>query len=170
MSLLRIELRYISEDMKQGSKEIGGAEGIREWLKTIFPSIDFDSSYWTAKESFIEYEELKTLPCELFDYFEIKPVKSIAIKELPIDLNRIRIEPEKVQEAIEQNIQFHFPGCHELLSINQVDLLEDECTENLQRKLNKGWRIIAVCLQAGNRRPDYVIGKGSKNLFIDRDG
>ena len=169
MSLLRIELKYISGDMKKGSKETGGAEGIKEWLKIIFPLIDFDSSYWTAKESFIEYEELKTLPYWIFDYFEIKPIKSIAIKKLPVDLNRIIVEPKKVEEAIEQNIQFHFPGAHELLSISRVDWLEDECTENLQRKLNEGWRIIAVCLQAGNRRPDYVIGRSDKKIEISRN-
>ena len=46
-----------------------------------------------------------------------------------------------------------------LLHINQVGYAVDYCTEALQDLLNKGWRIIACCVQPDGRRPDYVLGK-----------
>lgn len=46
-----------------------------------------------------------------------------------------------------------------LLSVDEVEVLEDCCTDILQDKLNKGWRIIAVCPPNGVRRPDYVMGR-----------
>lgn len=46
-----------------------------------------------------------------------------------------------------------------LQEYNQMLLLEDPCTDMVQRHLNDGWRIIAVCVQPDQRRPDYVLGK-----------
>lgn len=46
-----------------------------------------------------------------------------------------------------------------LLSITEVMLCENECTDSLQDHLKEGWRIIAVCPQPDQRRPDYVLGK-----------
>lgn len=46
-----------------------------------------------------------------------------------------------------------------LLAVRHVDWLEDACTQELQRKLNDGWRILAVCPQPDSRRPDYILGR-----------
>ena len=46
-----------------------------------------------------------------------------------------------------------------LLSIREVRVLEDACTNELQRELNEGWRILAVCPPNSQRRPDYILGK-----------
>lgn len=46
-----------------------------------------------------------------------------------------------------------------LLSIDEVEVCEDYCTDNLQRKLNEGWRIICVCPPNAARRPDYILGR-----------
>lgn len=46
-----------------------------------------------------------------------------------------------------------------LLSINEVTWLEDACTQDLQSKLDNGWRILAVCPPNGARRPDYILGR-----------
>jgi hypothetical protein len=46
-----------------------------------------------------------------------------------------------------------------LLNINQLGYAVDYCTEALQDQLNKGWRIIACCVQPDGRRPDYVLGR-----------
>lgn len=45
-----------------------------------------------------------------------------------------------------------------LISVNDVMVERDCCTERLQDHLNDGWKIIAVC-NTGTRRPDYVFGK-----------
>lgn len=46
-----------------------------------------------------------------------------------------------------------------LSQYNQTMLCEDICTDTLQSKLHEGWRILAVCVQPDQRRPDYILGK-----------
>lgn len=46
-----------------------------------------------------------------------------------------------------------------LLLMDEVTWLEDCCTEELQKSLNDGWRIIAVCPPNSQRRPDYILGR-----------
>lgn len=46
-----------------------------------------------------------------------------------------------------------------LLLINEVTWLENACTEDLQRELDEGWRILAVCPPNAQRRPDYILGR-----------
>ena len=48
-----------------------------------------------------------------------------------------------------------------LLEIRQVEVLDDACTDELQRKLDEGWRILAICPPNTQRRPDYILGKGN---------
>lgn len=40
----------------------------------------------------------------------------------------------------------------------RLRLLENACTDEVQGRLAEGWRIIAVCPQPDQRRPDYVLG------------
>lgn len=58
------------------------------------------------------------------------------------------------------NEKVNVPNMDAFISkINQTMLLEDCCTDYLQSHLIKGWRIIAICPQPNQRRPDYVLGK-----------
>lgn len=54
--------------------------------------------------------------------------------------------------------EVHMPG-QALSFYNEVQLLEDSCTDVLQTSLNSGWRIIAACPQPDQRRPDYILGR-----------
>lgn len=56
------------------------------------------------------------------------------------------------------NLQVAIPNLL-LFSVDEVELLEDACTDNLQSHLNEGWRILAVCPPANQRRPDYILGR-----------
>lgn len=47
---------------------------------------------------------------------------------------------------------------HNLFEVAKVTWLENACTEELQRMLDAGWRILAVCPSNDARRPDYVLG------------
>lgn len=49
-----------------------------------------------------------------------------------------------------------------LLQIQKVDVMEDACTDELQKWLDRGWRILAVCPPNSTRRPDYVMGHFEK--------
>lgn len=46
-----------------------------------------------------------------------------------------------------------------LLTINEVEAHTDLCTDALNALLREGWRIVAVCVQPDQRRPDYVLGR-----------
>lgn len=46
-----------------------------------------------------------------------------------------------------------------IVTYNELLLKEDCCTDILQTELNHGWRIIAVCVQPDQRRPDYILGR-----------
>jgi hypothetical protein len=46
-----------------------------------------------------------------------------------------------------------------LLTVDEVVNHNDMCTEALQKELDEGWRILAVCVQPDQRRPDYILGR-----------
>lgn len=46
-----------------------------------------------------------------------------------------------------------------LMFIDEVKVRLDFCTEALQDELHKGWKILAICVQPNQRRPDYILGK-----------
>lgn len=50
-----------------------------------------------------------------------------------------------------------------LLLIDEVKVIESCCTDMLQEELEHGWRILAICPQPDQRRPDYVLGKAFKS-------
>lgn len=52
----------------------------------------------------------------------------------------------------------HMPG-QALSTYNEVQLLEDSCTDVLQAQMAAGWRLIAACPQPDQRRPDYILGR-----------
>jgi len=51
-------------------------------------------------------------------------------------------------------------------SYNDLLLKEDVCTDVLQQELNNGWRIIAICVQPDQRRPDYILGRYNPQLEV----
>jgi hypothetical protein len=57
--------------------------------------------------------------------------------------------------------QIHIPNAA-LFDVNEVDVLEDGCTYELQRLLDEGWRLLCVCPPNSQRRPDYIIGRLNK--------
>lgn len=55
-------------------------------------------------------------------------------------------------------VHIHVPGGVSLTSMRRVTWLEDACTQELQNRLDDGWRIIAVCPPNDCRRPTYILG------------
>ena len=53
-----------------------------------------------------------------------------------------------------------------ITTYNDLLLKEDICTDALQKELNNGWRIIAVCVQPDQRRPDYILGRYNPQLEV----
>lgn len=59
--------------------------------------------------------------------------------------------------------EVHIPNIS-MLMYNELMLSEDVCTDELQAQLNSGWRIIAVCPQPDQRRPDYILGRFNPDM------
>jgi hypothetical protein len=62
-----------------------------------------------------------------------------------------------------QKCEVHVPGLG-LLNINRVAYATDYCTVELQSLLHQGWRILAICSQPDQRRPDYILGMNVSNI------
>lgn len=63
--------------------------------------------------------------------------------------------------GVTHELHVHVPNIG-LLAIDEVLLIEDACTDNLQSHLDEGWRILAVCPPNCQRRPDYILGRTKK--------
>jgi hypothetical protein len=59
---------------------------------------------------------------------------------------------------INNRVDVHVPNLG-LLKVDEVELLEDGCTNALQLRLDEGWRILSICPQPNQRRPDYILGR-----------
>jgi hypothetical protein len=63
-----------------------------------------------------------------------------------------------LERAENAKCHVHMPG-QALATYNETMLLQDSCTDELQRHLDSGWRMIAACPQPDARRPDYILGR-----------
>ena len=90
-------------------------------------------------------------------------------------LERLELAAHRLEAVNSQTVEYPggwndvtsspLSGTH-LLQINDLMLLQDACTDELQHTLDKGWRLIAVCPQE-QRRPDYVLGRHNP-VYRDR--
>lgn len=125
-----------------------------EWMR------QFQTDYVPASEAPEKYQdefkqyvnEVELIPDWMLEICQLKAVKPMLVLKDTGGLNA-----KAFRDAI-SCFQIHLPG-NELLRIDDVKVLEDICTEVLQEELEKGWRIVAICPQAGQRRPDYVLGR-----------
>lgn len=110
-----------------------------------------------------------------FQQFSTKfPQLEVTVRGIPRALGSYHLdfiqEMQKVAQKIDeaknrfdsvvefnQKCNVHVPNLG-LLNINRLAYYEDACTERLQDKLVQGWRILAICPQPDQRRPDYILG------------
>jgi hypothetical protein len=72
----------------------------------------------------------------------------------------------EAKESFNEACNVHIGG-NTITQYNEVKVAEDYCTDALQTSLNQGWRIIAVCVQRDQRRPDYILGRWNPDLKIE---
>lgn len=101
--------------------------------------------------------------------FKVKQEVAVEV----VDVNKtFELVAGKAQELTQTNntynnrCEVHMPG-NMLASYNEVMLIEDSCTDKLQSALSSGWRMIAVCPQPDQRRPDYIMGRWNPNKELD---
>ncbi len=99
-----------------------------------------------------------------YKFFDIKVI-SIGTGTMVVKM-KDRIE-ELVSEGVLEEIQHYMRGGIVQVSIpdlglllmDEVQHLDDCCTDQLQKELDDGWRILAVCPPNAARRPDYILGR-----------
>ena len=98
--------------------------------------------------------------------FRIEGTKEISPD--PEVLFNPKVPEGPTDQHFNNRVEVHMPG-QALSMYNETLLMEDSCTDALQNELANGWRIIAVCPQPDQRRPDYVLGRYNPNVGIDTE-
>lgn len=126
-------------------------------------------------ESMSHYEGQIQYGCELImslsnaaqfgEYKVIRYVGKAISKELNEFQEQLIKMSGKAEPSLNQRLQVVVPSLG-VLALNQVRVCVDMCTNSLQSELDDGWRIVAVCPQPDQRRPDYILGRSSNTEHI----
>jgi len=168
----------------------GKIRTIYSWSETLDPKeAETPDEKGKTKElvfvsDFVELKSSKEYICDMDLFFSKHPDIKVKLRGMPktVEQNYTHVIQEivAVQEKLEnalqkfdKQIQFNekvnvHVGGFALMSINQVGFYEDGCTEKLQEIMNKGWRILAVCVQGDSRRPDYILGRYNPDVNEDK--
>lgn len=77
-----------------------------------------------------------------------------------------QIEANVTQNTYNNKCEVHMPG-NMLASYNELMLVEDACTDVIQSHISSGFRIVTVCPQPDQRRPDYILGRFNPERMTD---
>ena len=170
-------------------KEDGKIGTLYTWNETLDPKEAIPDESGKCKKlvspsNFVRLNSQKEYICDMDLFFSKHPDIKVKMRGMPktVEQNYTHVIQEivAVQEKLEdalrkfdKQIQFNekvnvHVGGFALMSINQLGFIEDACTENLQDILNKGWRILAVNVQADSRRPDYILGRYNPDVLEDK--
>lgn len=90
-----------------------------------------------------------------------------SVKRVILDSNAaipgLDTETEKRSPAFNKCVNVIVPGLG-LLAITEVKVRNNLCTDDLGGELKDGWRILAICVQPDQRRPDYVLGRSREEI------
>ncbi len=127
-------------------------------IKTIWPDFDPENAWKTLEPVLIDIEDIPEWAKDCSG-LHIKPVKKVRF-EKPVDFH-LNPGSDATKEVLKTVNQIVFPG-FELLQYGYIEVLDDACTDAIQRKLDDGFRIIAILPQPQQRRPDYVLVRKEK--------
>ena len=108
-------------------------------------------------------------------FFITQSVKSEepTVNNINVILQTLEEKTEKINSLIDKMKENTFNsvtnvhvGGGLITTYNDLLLKENICTDALQSELNNGWRIIAVCTQPDQRRPDYILGRYNPQLEV----
>jgi hypothetical protein len=129
---------------------------------------------WIEKENHLVDLIHFSLSCKYKFYIQ-KTVKSDepTVQNIQLILSEIEDKAAKFEKTIDllqsstfnQKVNVHVGGGL-ITTYNELSLKENTCTDILQTELNNGWRIIAVCVQPDQRRPDYILGRYNPTLEV----
>lgn len=105
-------------------------------------------------------ELLRVVPA---DSVQIEEVSTGGLADLIEAIERLESRIATAQPAMNERVQVVVPG-FALMQVSEVLVRTDYCTDMLQEDLNEGWKILAICPQPDQRRPDYIIGRTKEEL------
>lgn len=161
---------------KEINEEIDGKTVLKE-RKLLIPRSDYDSLRKLLPN--LPEDPIKERPSpwehhvadidavlQYVDNIEIiKPIRKASAYEGILDLadkviNKLHNLEKMNDQLFNKKVEVHVPG-DALLNIGEIEVSLSACTETIQARLDEGWRIIAVCPQPDQRRPDYIMGRES---------
>jgi len=164
---IAVSVSYMNNDEERTavlvkSRELADSLGMVRDNKDAMPGPWVTDHYSYVKPD----EAVQLMPME---NLEVKILSSREIDTGP-DLMQVASELMGLQklpqvgggQEFNQRIEVHTPG-NAMLAFNELRLAEDMCTDALQNILDEGWRVMAVCPQPDQRRPDYVLGRWNPN-------
>lgn len=156
------EDRELSEEQKEAKKKARYKKYLAEWPK--------ECTLGNERRSVIDVNLVDPM---LFHFFKIIGPVEVSL-EVPVNPSGMGWEEiaERMERAAARANTFNgscnvHVGGGQLMQVNDLLLLESACTDTLQDALNKGWRIIACCVQPDGRRPDYVLGRYSEERRLE---
>jgi hypothetical protein len=96
------------------------------------------------------------------DLLPVHWLKDLKVKRA-IAGDAIEKSVHREQVILNQKVNVAVPGLG-LLAMARVMLASDCCTDLLSEHLQRGWRILAICPQPDQRRPDYILGKPAEAI------
>ena len=95
--------------------------------------------------------------------FESETLINIPLPEAPtVNIAALEHMGQARTAPLNTVVNVMVPG-NTLSTFDEVAVWEDCCTDSLQRQLRDGWRILAICPQPDQRRPDYILGRNSNH-------
>lgn len=126
--------------------------------------------YETPKECYAAIAallEMEEVPEHFYNFRDVHGTQELVDKLVELgarpQLERVKgisyaKPPSAVAQAVNHSTTVISVANHNLFEVTKVTWMENTCTEELQRMLDAGWRILAVCPSNDARRPDYILG------------
>ena len=102
---------------------------------------------------------------KVYNYCHIKSIINTEVETIHNFIN-YDVLVEKISNSLisktgnnlfNNKLEIHQPNMP-LFTYNNFIHLNDCCTEVLQEHIDKGYRVVAICPQPDQRRPDYILG------------
>ncbi len=164
---------YKDEIVEKDGKYYKDNKELYSWCVYERPQNYLDWVYVKEHNHLVDLEWF-ALNCNYPFYIE-KSIKSEepTVQNIQSLLNKIEEKTKQIDKTIDimksqtfnQKVSVHVGGGL-IVTYNDLCLKEDCCTDALQAELNNGWRIIAVCVQPDQRRPDYILGRYNPELDV----
>lgn len=155
--LIENDGQYYKDDKKMDSYNIYDKPPAGDYVKipTETFMVDLDKFAPVCKYPFKIYNSLHTEPRSGLE----------VLAKLESKIQELQSTVETYNSANHFNNKCNVTiGAGIVTTFNEVMLKEDSCTDELQLELTVGWKIIAICIQPDQRRPDYVLGRFNPNI------